>query len=356
MPVKRVPKAPVAALLVGVAIFVAYLYLFGFWNVVKIIYSMDPRYMLVALAVDTLCIGLFTEAWLLLVNNDRRRLGFKDGLEIVLASIFGDLLVPTASFSGELLRIGLTSKRGGLPASEASATVLLHRLLHGLTFSFALGVGIVAILITKALSIAALEVFIAVGVAVSLLSAAGLYGLFNVWKLHRPVEIFLLKVESLRRKFSKNCQSEVARAKLREAFENFSTAIANTGNRAILASAALLAARWFIVALVPYIIFISLNHPISYWAVFLVSIVVSLVQMVPVGIPGLLGVMELSMTTAFVGLGVPLDVAASATILTRVVLFWYELIIGGGAALHQGVVLAQVYSSTECRGGVERSK
>ena len=345
MPLARLPKVLLVMLPVGIVIFAIYLYFSGFWDVLKVILTANPFYMLVAFAIDTFCIILFAEAWVLLVNSGKRKLSFKEGFEIILASIFGDLVVPTASFSGEVLRIGLTSKRGNLPASEVSATVLLHRLLHGLTFSLALGIGIIAVLITKALTLAALEAFIFVGIVVLALSVLGLYGLFNVWKFHRPVEVLLLKIESLYRRFNKGHDVDTAKAKLREAFENFSTAIMVADDRVIAFSAFLLAARWFIVALVPYVIFMSLDYPISYWIVFLVCIVVSLVQMMPIGIPGLLGVMELSMTTAFMGFGVPLEIAVSATLLTRVVLFWYELIIGGIAAFHQGVLLTQIYSS-----------
>ena len=148
---------------VGIVIFAIYLYFSGFWDVLKVILTANPLYMLVAFAIDTFCIILFAEAWVLLVNSGKRKLSFKEGFEIILASIFGDLVVPTASFSGEVLRIGLTSKRGNLPASEVSATVLLHRLLHGITFSLALGIGIIAVLITEALTLAALEAFIFVG-------------------------------------------------------------------------------------------------------------------------------------------------------------------------------------------------
>jgi uncharacterized membrane protein YbhN (UPF0104 family) len=43
------------------------------------------------------------------------------------------------------------------------------------------------------------------------------------------------------------------------------------------------------------------------------------------------------MTAFFVSFGVPATIAASVTILTRLVLFWFELALSGVAASLQGI-------------------
>jgi len=61
-----------------------------------------------------------------------------------------------------------------------------------------------------------------------------------------------------------------------------------------------------------------------------------MIQMTPVGIPGMIGVYETAITTILVLFAVPVSIAASAAILSRIVTVWLELPITGVAAYHYG--------------------
>jgi uncharacterized protein (TIRG00374 family) len=53
------------------------------------------------------------------------------------------------------------------------------------------------------------------------------------------------------------------------------------------------------------------------------------VQIVPVGIPGMVGVVETIMSGLYTLAGIPLNVSVAATMMIRVIMMWLEALIGG---------------------------
>jgi uncharacterized protein (TIRG00374 family) len=322
-------------LIVGAIIFISYLYLVGFWNIVQVISTLDLKIALSTILIDLVCISLFAFGWKLLLRNPGMK--FRHCFEIVLVSIFGDLMIPTGSVSGEIFRVTLTAKRSSLQISEATASVLLHRLLMTITFGAVLGVSLVFIIMTQTIPLAGIYLFVALAVVDLILGVIGIYSAFRVQRFERFVERLVIKIGNFIRIFRSRYNVENMRARVMRGFNTFGGAVTRVKKTSIFASAVVLTTRWFLIASIPYLMFFSLGHPISYWVALSVSIFASMVQMIPIGIPGLVGVMEISMTAFFMGFGIPADIAASGTILTRLVIFWFELLLSSAAASFQGI-------------------
>ncbi len=322
-------------IIVGAVIFAAYLYFVDFWQVVETIMNLDLRIALITIAIDLVCIALYAIGWKFLLKSPG--IGLKDSFTVVLVSIFGDIMIPTGSISGELMRISLATKKTKLRISEVTASVLMHRLIVGITFGVVLSVSIIMLLSTQALNLAAIYLFTIIGVGLIFLGSLGVLAAVNVCRFKRITRRLMTKAAGIICRIKPGFNLESAQCRIDNGFEEFQSAVKAISKVKVLASSALLIARWFIIALIPYFMFSSLGYQVSYWVVLAVSIFVSMVQMVPVGIPGMLGVMEVSMTTFFIGFGIPADVAASATILTRLVMFWFELSISATAASYYGL-------------------
>lgn len=322
-------------LALGAIIFVLYIYFVGFWQIVDVISSLDLRLATAAVLIDLACIGLFALSWQFLL--EKPGLNFMNCVKIVLVSIFGDLMIPTASISGELLRINLTMKKANLNAGQVTASVLLHRLLLGITFGGVLGFSLIMLIATQSMQISALYIFVAIGGIDIGLGILGAYAIYNVKRFKGILRGFVFHTAGFVRVFRRSYEPEKMYGKLEAGFDSFHGAIIGISRVRLIISSAILTLRWFIVALIPYLMFYSLNYEVSYWLVLTVSIFVSMIQMVPIGIPGLMGVMEVSMTAFFISFGIPANIAASATILTRLVLFWFELLLSALAASYQGV-------------------
>src|SRR5208282_226976 len=101
--------------------------------------------------------------------------------------------------------------------------------------------------------------------------------------------------------------------------------------RAIAYSLVYLLISWVFSLSVPYLVFISLGHPVS-WSIILVTSAIFLaVKSIPVGIPFEVGLPEAVMTTLYISMGVPGALAATVTILTRIITLWLFFIIGFGS-------------------------
>ncbi len=101
--------------------------------------------------------------------------------------------------------------------------------------------------------------------------------------------------------------------------------------RTISYSLVYLLISWVFSLSIPYLVFVSLGHPVS-WSIILVTSAIFLaVKSIPVGIPFEVGLPEAVMTTLFISMGVPGALAATVTILTRIITLWLFFIIGFGA-------------------------
>jgi uncharacterized protein (TIRG00374 family) len=322
-------------LIVGAVIFVIYLYLADVTQIVATILSLDLRIALTAILIDLTCIGLFVLGWYLLLKNPG--MSFKDCFEIVLVSIFGDLMIPTASISGEFFRVSLTVKRGRIQISEATASVLLHRILLALTFGVVLLASIFNLVVDQTAPVAEIYALGVLAIFDLAFGMAAMYMALRADLFERNVEKLAIKIGGFLRRFRPKYDPERLRESVLGGFRTFVQAIKSVKPYTLVLSFLVLTARWFLIAMIPYIMFISLGRPVSYWVVLGVTVFVSMVQMIPIGIPGMVGVMEVSMTAFFMGFGIPPALAASATILTRLVIFWFELVISTFAASLQGV-------------------
>jgi uncharacterized protein (TIRG00374 family) len=89
-----------------------------------------------------------------------------------------------------------------------------------------------------------------------------------------------------------------------------------------------LSVTWIFSLSVPYSVFLSLDHPVSWSMILITSSIVLAVKAIPVGIPFEVGLPEAVMTTLYFSMGVPPALAATATILVRIITLWMRFFIG----------------------------
>lgn len=319
-------------LIIGMIIFILYIQAIGIEKLIAEIMSVNIFILTIAILIDILCIGLFTISWYIFLRNPGVK--FRECFEIVLVSIFGDLMIPTASISGEFLRVSLTAKRGGISISEALMSVILHRIVLALTFGLILLISSISLLSQNIMGsytflvIATIDIFI----IVVLICAVKKF-----YKLRSFIEKSILKVGEILKKFKSDYNIESLKSRILISLERIEMCLTNFKFNTFALSFIILTLRWFLIAMIPYVMFISLNYEVSYWMVLSVSALMSMIQMIPVIIPGMIGIMEISTTALFVGFGIPLSIAASVTILMRIVTFWFELFLGAIAVSVQGI-------------------
>ena len=100
------------------------------------------------------------------------------------------------------------------------------------------------------------------------------------------------------------------------------------GPSALISSFCYLAITWVFSLSIPYLVFLSLRHPVSWSVILITSAIVLAVKSIPIGIPFEVGLPEITMTTLYTSLGVPAGIAATATILSRLITLWFRFFVG----------------------------
>ena len=85
-----------------------------------------------------------------------------------------------------------------------------------------------------------------------------------------------------------------------------------------------------------WIVLMSMGAQVSLWVVIITMAFGKMIQMTPIAIPGMIGVYEAAITTVLALFAVPVPIAASAALLSRIVTVWLELPITGIVAYHYG--------------------
>ena len=89
-----------------------------------------------------------------------------------------------------------------------------------------------------------------------------------------------------------------------------------------------LAITWLFSLSIAYLVFQSLEYPVSWSILLITAAIVLAVKSIPIGIPFEIGIPEATMTTLYIAMGINPAVAATATILTRIITLWFRFFIG----------------------------
>lgn len=103
-----------------------------------------------------------------------------------------------------------------------------------------------------------------------------------------------------------------------------------------LLSVLMVGLHWSSGAVTTYLVAMSLGVPISLWVVILIYGVIEFIQQLNVVVPSGLGVVDAGLTGALTVIGVPLNVAAAISLLTRLATYWLELVICGLVSIRFG--------------------
>jgi len=324
------------SLAVGIILLAAFLYLVGFEQIIDTIRSVDIRLMFLAFILDMLGLALYGSCWYVLLRSAGLNIRFRTCISIALAGIFTCYITPSGFFM-DVSRVLLASKESDIRIGDGAATVFLHKIMFTLGFvtfgllamaMLFLTYGLSHSLAINLLAVTALVAIGTIGIALLIVKADRL-------RHHMPslIEGFKSILHKVGGKYYPTVLTSIGG--LTNDFRGTFVKLLKSP-KAILASYALALSYWTTSVLILYVVFLALGHSVSIWAIMLTISIGDFIQMTPIAIPGMLGVIEVVTTTVLVMFGVPLSVAASATILARIATFWFDLPITGAAASYYG--------------------
>jgi hypothetical protein len=244
--------------------------------------------------------------------------------------MYVDTIVPAQSISGEVTRTYLLTRDGCGSFGKVVASLYTHRLIGTAINALALIAGLVLLTFGGNVNPLVFNLIIVVAVAIiGILVLMFVLSFKQQWTLRGISWLtgFAHKISGGRIKLEK---LKIEAVEITTHFHDSMKEFRHTP-RAITFSLSFLLISWFFSLSIPYLVFLSLNRPVSISIIIVTSAIFLAVKSIPVGIPFEVGLPEAVMTTLYISMGVPGALAATATILTRIITLWIFFVIGLGA-------------------------
>ncbi|UCH57523.1 MAG: flippase-like domain-containing protein [Candidatus Bathyarchaeota archaeon] len=319
----------------GLIIFAVYLAYSKPFRVLLEVGRFDAATFALAVLINYAGLFFFSASWYVLLRVLGVGVSLLESVRAMFVSLFVIWLVPIP-VGTEIIRAYLVRDEENSGPGKAIASVVVHKAYYNISFGFLIALAALMVTVFRGGSIPVrpeLVLFV-------ILFAAGsstLYGLFlSPGLLMRAYD---RSPDWVRR----NVFDRLVNPRMRE--EGFPAVVEEIGSavKTLMArplsnflSILMVAFHWSTGALTSYLVALSLGWPIDFWAVVLVYALIEFIQQLNVFIPGGLGIIDASLTGAFVILGVPLSFASAISLLTRMATYWLELALCAGVSLLYG--------------------
>jgi len=337
----RISKRTAALFLTaGLLIFLVYLYFFvDFGEFLTTLESANLLYYSLATICLFVTMAFYSVTWQSLLRLVSMKITFLKAIQYIWIGNFVDILVPAESVSGDISRIYLVSRDDKDNAGKVVASVVGHRLLSG--FVLFIGFFVSSVYFVFMFRPTMLVQQIIVGV---LVLSVVFQGLLLYLCVRRNVTERLVNwlVNLLARLSRGRWHFDWLRAsamKMLTAFHDGIDMIRQQPKRLVVPFL-LAVVAWFFDLLLVVFVWLSLGSFGTTVSLSLVMVVYSIsagLQVVPFGIPAEIGVFEIVMTSVYAVFGVPIALAAVATLLTRFLTLWVKLAVGGIAVQMLGL-------------------
>jgi uncharacterized protein (TIRG00374 family) len=313
----------------GLFSYAAILFLIGLEEISREISRASAWELSLSILASVVGSNLYILGWWVLLRRADLSCDLGKVFGIMWSDIFLDQALPAGSFSGEAMRIYLTTKNTIKQIGVSLATIIVHRLFSilpflvtcamGLAYLFnkarlspPIGVAIVA-LVTPPFIISGSLALLTLNDGLARRGLEGLAGLMSLLGERWRARAHLLREGGLG-----------LIAQYREGIKAISSKPI-----ACLASLSLCSASFILELSIPILVLRSLGKDLPLLAIVAVYVVGMTIQSMPLFIPGMMGITEAAMTALFSILSLSPAEAASAAILIRIPMFWAKLLIGG---------------------------
>jgi uncharacterized protein (TIRG00374 family) len=327
-----VTKKTYLFLIMGLAIFLLYLYFFvDIPEMIEVIRSSNLGFYALAALASVGNITLYSLIWQLLLKITSVKTSFRKTNLFVWTGIFVDFIIPFEAVSSDIVKTYLMVKDTGENTGKIAASVMSKRILSMATTIGGLTIGLLFLAMSYQIPqfVLFFVLFIASFSFVSLVLIC--YFIFREEKTRRIMDRvmgFVVRVFRGRWQLS-NLKSKVYG--MLEVFHH-DVAVLSGSRRRLLLPSLLSIAAWFLDISTMLLVFYAIGANISFLQVVVVYSLMLAVQAIPFGIPAEIGLVEVVMTWLYTAFGVPSGASAAATVLTRALTFWSRILIGYVAA------------------------
>jgi len=235
----------------------------------------------------------------------------------------------------EAVRCILGSKESGMTLGESTATVVLHRVLYIVGFLASTSLAFMFLILggrvttSVIFQLAALPVLAVAGLIASLFLSLNPKIMQPL--LDRALRLVQPVIKIVQKQGRMNGKAGQFLNDYHIAFRRMLSSRTH-----VAASFAASLGDWACSVLILWVVLVAVGSSVSLWVVLVTMAIGKMIQMTPIAVPGMLGIYETAITASLSLFGVPVAVAASAALLSRIVTFWLDLPVTGIAAYHYG--------------------
>jgi uncharacterized protein (TIRG00374 family) len=345
------PRKSIALIALGMGIYIIYLYQVGFQEVMQTLKSVDIAFFILGVALALF--GVFSDslAWKEIARKFDYKVKIIDFFMIYLSSIFMNNLLPSGSFSGETARIYFLEKlEGGSRIDMPSATVAASRIVTAIPFILGSAVGLSYLALATNAPAWALATCSGITIFLVFLNVIFFGVCFADGWLER---IIFALINHLERIFDVHINRDECSGIMSRFHQSMKMLIEH--KRTLFISIFWALAGWFSMTLVAVVIFRSMGVSVPIGAVFAVYAVIIFLQMLPLFLPGGVGLVDIVMATLFGAIGVPTSAAVAATILTRLIQLWMLTALGGLSTAYLVKKINHISFGAALRSGAAKS-
>lgn len=326
----RITPKTILLPIVGLVAFFLFILLFNV-DILKIVETArraNPIIYLAAMVVSLAEVFFAAACWRSILGNLQVRISIARSNLFVWYGTFIDIIIPAESLSGELCRVYLVNREQCGTSGKVVASLIVQRLLGmGMNVVFLVaGVSLLSIDTQVDPTIFYLILFFTIAIA-TMMAVLLIVCVKEKWMMKVLSSIIRIAEFLTRGKWKRLTQIKEEAFKNAKIFnESMSELIRKP--QALLIPGALLMLNWICSLSVPYLVFLSLGVQVPWSVVLITGSIVVAVKAIPIGVPFEIGLPEITMTTLYVSMGVPADISAAATVLSRILTLWLRFGIG----------------------------
>ena len=340
---RKVLLRTVPFLVIGISFFV--LYLVFFVDIPKMIEIIQHANMIfyslaaVALLLETF---LFSLTWQYLLLPLSVKVPLKKTFAYVWIGAFADLLVPAESVSGEVAKAYLMSKEPNVNPGKVVASLVSQRMLGTITTTATLFIGFFAL---ATLNYSIPNLMLQILLSVTIVSALAFLFILVLCVKEKWTERLISAVMRFVERLSRGrIKLKDFQTKIIEALRVFYESLRTFGSNPIKLVLPILfhVSSWLFSIAIAFLVFVSIgylepNISILWLKVIVVYALLVAIKSIPIGVPAEVGLPDIIMTTLFILFGIPPNISAAATILTRIITVWLRFFIGFASVQWLGV-------------------
>ena len=320
---------------IGLVLFAAYLVYTNPFRVLMEVGRFDPWAFALALAINYAGMFFFAASWYVLLRVLGVGVGLWEAVRAMFASLFVVWLIPIP-VGTEIIRAYLVRGEENSGMGKAIASVVVHKAYYNISFGLLITLASLMVTVFWRGPIPVSPGFVALVILFALGSSV-IYGLFL-----RPATLMAVYGRSpgwlKRNLFDRLVDTSRDEEGFPSVVGGIESAVETLKGKPLqnVLSILMVAFHWITGSLTAYIIAMSLGWRIDFWVIVLIYALIEFIQQLNVFIPGGLGIIDASLTGAFVVLGVPLSMASAISLLTRLATYWLELVLAAAVSFLYG--------------------